>query len=632
MNENKKWNTDNAKLHYRITNWGLGLFDINTAGHVTVKADSSEVDLYELSQQLKQQGINLPVLVRFPHLLQKLLSTLSSEFNKAISNYAYPSNYVAAYPIKVNQQATVIQHFDDQTQWPIAFEVGSKAELIACLGSVENKTIICNGYKDKEYIRLALVGGLLGHEVIIVIESLLECQHVLELSNELHVVPVLGMRIRLSSIAEGNWQNTGGKRSKFGLTTNQALQLINKLYDNSAVEWMQMLHFHMGSQIPSLHDIQVGVVEGMRYFAELTRLGIKLSMLNVGGGLAVDYEGSNSNSYFSVDYSICDYANTVVKIINNICKEEHIKAPTIFTENGRVMTAYHAVLLTNVIKAENQELATSIENKHIASKQKASCLTSLVELSDKIQSALSSKNKLNVENSYSQLTSIFQDLEKKFSQGVMSLTEKAQAEAIYAILCQLLLRHEVDLSHTDNKQLEEMFIGKYFCNFSLFQSTPDVWGLGQIFPILPLHHLHIAPQQKVHIHDLTCDSDGQIDFYVEREGISPYLTLHELSSNEDYVLGFFLVGAYQEILGDLHNLFGDTNAVNIELKPDGGYHICEEEPGDTIEEILSYVHIDSKKIRKTWGKKLNQIEMSEKRKSIVLQVLEYSLQTNNYLN
>ncbi len=626
MYKKNNWTVEHAIRHYRVKNWGLGLVDINAAGNVAIKAHAGEIDLYQLTLALREHGISLPVLVRFPHILQELLSTLSQAFSDAIKHYDYQGNYIAAYPIKVNQQATVIEHFQQQAQWPIAFEVGSKAELLACLGITQSqRQIICNGYKDEAYIRLALIGGLLGHEVVIVLESLLEFQHVLRLADELKATPTLGMRIRLSAIAEGNWQNTGGKRSKFGLTSNKVLELVQELKHHHVTAWMQMLHFHMGSQIPALQHIRAGVVEGMRYFAELNELGVGLSQLNIGGGLGVDYEGNNSSSYFSINYSIEDYANTIIEVVNGICQEKDIQAPVIFSENGRVMTAYHAVLLTNVIDAEYQQMNVKVEGGCSTDPY----LKPLINLSKSITA--NAHGKKDIETYYDQLVEIMHDLGGKFSCGDISLIKKAQSEKLYNFICQQLLSHEKALSENNSSKLETIFIDKYFCNFSLFQSTPDVWGLDQIFPILPLHRLNEMPQQKVRLHDLTCDSDGQIDRYVEAEGICSYLSLHEYRPQEDYVLGLFLVGAYQEILGDLHNLFGDTNAVNIELKSDGGYQICEEEPGDTVEEVLSYVHIDVKKMRQNWLGKVEHMKISGKMKNLILQELEISLQASSYL-
>ena len=644
MSTPETWNIESAKSHYRIPGWGKGLFDVNAAGHVVTNTDSVQLDLYELSRQLRQQGIGLPVLVRFPNILQHLLDDLYTAFEQASLSCEYAGRYIAAYPVKVNQQASVIRYFHNQTQWPVAFEVGSKAELICCLGILRkpDQVIICNGYKDEVYIRLALIGGLLGNKVIIVLESLAEFQRVLKLSAQFNFQPTLGMRVRLSSIATGNWQNTGGERSKFGLTSNKVLQLVKQLKENKATKWMRMLHFHMGSQIPSIQHLRTGLQEGVRYFAELHELGIELDQLNVGGGLAVDYEGSSSNSYFSMNYSVRDYADAVIRTVNSVCQQKGIQAPTVFSENGRAMTAHHALLITNVIDAQYQRQHTPGDGIHSLKSQprlfgqktgRNRNLAALVDLSRRITSA-SEDARAHVDGSeiYAELIQVMQEVQHDFSTGDVVLEEKARAEELAQIIYGRLLEIGSDRRAEYLKDLEEKLIDKYFCNFSLFQSTPDIWGLSQIFPILPLHRLQEFPSRKARLHDLTCDSDGQIHHYVEDNAIRPYLSLHEFHSRQDYILGFFLIGAYQEILGDMHNLFGNTYAVNVEMNADGSHRICEQKPGNTIEEILSCIHVDSVDLRQTWREKLSRTGVSAKTGKLALQELETFLKSSNYLS
>jgi len=635
MSAKKTWSVEQAKHHYRIDGWGLQHFGINALGNVVAKVEDTELDLHELSKHLDENGVSLPVLVRFPQILQQSLSNLYSAFQQAIESNHYSGNYIAAYPIKVNQQATVIQHFNDQQQWPIAFEVGSKAELIACLGiNDQQQTIICNGYKDEAYIRLALLGCLLGHEIVIVIESLTEFEYVLKQSSDLNVQPQLGIRVRLSSIAKGNWQNTGGEHSKFGLTSNEVLALVKRLHEKNTLHWMQMLHFHMGSQIPCLQDIKLGMQEGMHYFAELSQQGVKFKLLNIGGGLAVDYEGSNSNAYFSMDYSLSDYAETVIKTVKSSCEKNSLVPPTIFSENGRAMAAYHAVLLTNVVDMEQPHLElTDDQEKLMNSVTLSPSLNLLKEYIKNIQStSLNENDAQKITQSYKELRKIVHIIEREFSQAELSLFEKAQAEKLASIAYREILKVKHALLDENRLRLEDKFIAKYFCNFSLFQSTPDIWGLQQIFPVMPLHRLDEYPAVKARIYDLTCDSDGRIDKYVEAGSIQPYLSLHEYNEQQDYVLGLFLVGAYQEILGDMHNLFGDTNAVNVVIKTDNSYQICDEEPGDTIAEILSYLHIDTGRMRQVWLERLSSNNVSGQDKDLVMGELEASLNVNSYLS
>ena len=634
MNIRKHWSVADAKVHYRVPNWGMGFFDINKVGHVSTKADDHELDLYALSQDLKDRGMEFPILLRFPHILQRMLDRLHSAFNKAMTSCGYAGDYVAAYPIKVNQQASVIQHFSRQNQHPVAFEVGSKAELIACLGFMQTQTIICNGYKDEAYIRLALTGCLLGHEVVIVLESLGELQHVLNLSAKINVQPVLGMRVRLSAVANGQWQNTGGKRSKFGLTAGQAIQLLQELKKNKALGWMRMLHFHMGSQIPSLQDIREGVEEGMRYFVQLHTLGVQLSQLNVGGGLAVDYEGSQSNSYFSRDYSLEEYADTIVRAVHIACLESKVPEPTIFTESGRAMTAHHAVLVTNMIDSGPWTEDAAEVNPDFA-QDSGTADGKLKELVDLCRDIRSNIGKPDRQADYSRIfTNLVQaarQIDQAFSRGDISLACKAYAEKITREAYRQLSRHKERLDAHCRHDLEENLLDKYFCNFSLFRSTPDIWGLNQLFPVLPLHRLDEAPTRQVRLHDLTCDSDGQIDRYIEADSIQSYLSLHALIPEQDYLVGIFLIGAYQEILGDLHNLFGDTLAVNVEVNADGSYQLGEQRQGDTTEKVLSYVHIDAAEIRQTWHARLTDMNMPKPLVKQAIHTLEIALQANSYL-
>lgn len=634
MSKQKKWNVATAKQHYRVNNWSAGHFDINSKGNAVVKIQNSELDLHALSNTLKNQGITLPTLVRFPQILQQSLNNLCAAFEQVIQTYNYAGEFVAAYPIKVNQQATVIQHFQQQTEWPMAFEVGSKAELIACYGTTHQPlSIICNGYKDESYIRLALLGHFLGHQVTIVLESLTEYKFVVKQCTQLNIKVHLGMRVRLSSIAIGNWQNTGGEYSKFGLSSNEVLSLISELKENNAIDSMKMLHFHMGSQIPRLKDIQSGVTEAMHYFTELSKIGVKLEQLNIGGGLAVDYEGGTSDRYFSMDYSLQDYADTIINTVKKSCDRHSLSVPDIFSENGRAMTAYHAVLLTNVIDVELKNIDSKNENEEfLESEFLNESLNKLIRLANKIKSSLQCPiNSESINEIYPKFEKAIEDIAQQFLCGEFALADKAMAEKISSYCYRELLDVKDYLDEEKKLAVQEKLVAKYFCNFSLFQSTPDIWGLQQIFPIMPVHRLHEHPEVKVRIYDLTCDSDGRIDSYVQNGGIKPYLSLHELQPHQEYVLGIFLVGAYQEILGDMHNLFGDTNAVNIVMNEDGSHQICDEEPGDTVAEILSYLHIDTGRMRQLWLERLTQQDVAAEVKKFVLEDLESSLRANSYL-
>jgi len=416
-----------------------------------------------------------------------------------------------------------------------------------------------------------------------------------------------------------------GEHSKFGLTSIEVLELVKKMQEQDVLAWMNMLHFHMGSQIPSLQDIKLGLVEGMHYFNQLTQYGVKFTYLNIGGGLAVDYEGSDSNTYFSMDYSIQDYASTVIQVVQEGCAKYDLSMPTIVSENGRAMTAHHAVLITDVIDAEYQHIDTEVSHETNLDEEESS--QELHLLHDYVQ-AIDDKS----EDCCHELNALVKKIESEFSSGNLSLSDKATADRLANYAYSKILNSRTDLTEQQRNNLEDKFTAKYFCNFSIFQSTPDVWGLEQIFPIMPLHFLDQCPEIKSRIYDLTCDSDGRIDTYVEGNALKPYISLHEIKSQQDYVLGVFLVGAYQEILGDMHNLFGDTNAVNILLCPDGSYQICDQEPGDTIAEILSYLHIDTGRMRQVWLDRLSRDEISGETRNLVIEALEQSLHANSYLN
>jgi len=588
---NKSWDIETAKSHYRIKNWGLQYFDINAEGHLEASTGNAKIDLYKLSKELKENNISLPVLV--------------------------------------------IDYFHKQNKRPIAFEVGSKAELICCLGiSEEKQTIICNGYKDQGYIRLALMGCLLGHDVIIVIENSSEVEHIASQSEELGVEPKLGMRIRLSSIAKGNWQNTGGENSKFGLVANESLTLLALLQEKNILPCMKMLHFHMGSQIPALDDIKAGITEGVHYFSELSKLGVRFEYLNVGGGLAVDYEGSGSENYFSMNYSVHAYAAVIIQAVSACCKNFNLGAPTIISENGRAMTAHHAVLITNVIDAEYQsdDLQQPLYDQAREGSNHSS-FTSLLSCIKKVEKKSNSASDLL--KLHDEIHIITVAIEQEFSMGKLSLIEKAEFDKMAKCAFWKILNSDALAAAGEHEEvlqsIAEKFVAKYFCNFSLFQSTPDIWGLRQIFPIVPLHRLDECPSVKSRIYDLTCDSDGRIDDYVEADSIQPYLSLHKIAKQQEYILGIFLVGAYQEILGDMHNLFGDTNAVNIRVDRGGSYEICDAEPGDTVAEILSYLHIDAGRMRQNWMQRLSSVAVPETKAKLVLNEFMRSLDENSYL-
>lgn len=606
------WSVDQARQTYCLEHWGEAYVDVNSQGHVLVRPyrdeSQAEIDLKKLVDEIEAQEIALPVLVRFQDILKDRINRLRDVFGQAFKQYDYQSGYTAVYPIKVNQQFSVVNEIIQHGGDHVGLEAGSKPELMAVLSlaKVGRHTIICNGYKDLEYIRLALMAKRLGYNIIIVLEKVSELTIVQQQAAELKVVPSLGLRLKLASMGKGKWQNTGGEKAKFGLTAEQILQLVDDLNKTDNLHWIELLHFHMGSQIANLEDIKTGLAEAAQYFQQLQQLGVRINTLDIGGGIGVDYEGRGSRSEFSVNYSLQDYASAVVAQFSLTCRENNLSLPHIITEAGRAMAAHHAVLITEVINAEqHDELLLNEPVSHASLVQRA---WSLFEEAD-------NENAVMV---FQQMSALFQQAQSSFLKNQITINDRAELEKIYLACCQKIKKF---LSHDDQQQqqlldeINEKLADKLVCNFSVFQSVPDIWGIGQIFPIVPLQRLDQYPDRRAIIQDLTCDSDGQIEQYVDQYGIETTLPVHKIETGEKYRLGIFMVGAYQEILGDMHNLFGDTNAVNVEFDNEGQLILSDIESGDSIRELLNYVHFETGHMMKTYkqtiaGAELNQHDAS----------------------
>ncbi|WP_455201734.1 biosynthetic arginine decarboxylase [Kaarinaea lacus] len=604
------WTSTNAKTLYNIQHWSGGYFDINKTGNLVVNPGRSQnsppIDMYKLVNDIRQTGLSMPCLVRFPHILRDRIEHLRSAFSNAITANNYKGTYKPVYPIKVNQEHSVVTELL-KTDNPVGLEAGSKPELMAvlALASETNGVIICNGYKDREYIRLALIGKALGHKLYIVLEKPSEVEIVIKEAKALQVAPSLGIRIRLDSIGVGKWQNTGGEKSKFGFSSSQALEAIHTLKKNKLLDNLELLHFHLGSQITNIEDIQKGMTECARYFIELHKAGAShLDTVDVGGGLGIDYEGTRSRSYFSMNYSIVDYANVVTGTLANIIGKQGIVHPRIITESGRAMVAHHAVLIVDVIETE----------------QLISASTGAPTNPDSAPVNELEKYLENLENGNCQILECFQDAKKtmeamkqQFNAGTVSLQEKACCEQKFFELCDEIRKrlNSEKKSHRETlDELNEKLADKYFCNFSLFQSLPDIWAIDQLFPIVPLHRLNEKPDKRGTIHDITCDSDGRIDLYVDEDGIEASLPLHSIQDCQPYYLGIFLVGAYQEILGDMHNLFGDTNSVNVELTANS-YSVSNPHHGDSIDYVLRHVHYDTDEFIAIYKSKLQAANLDD---------------------
>jgi arginine decarboxylase len=622
------WTLDRARELYNIANWNGGYFHINDRGRVCLRVpglpDHPGVDLFELARSLRESGqSSWPVLIRFQDILSDRVRRLRGAFDRAREETGFEGAYTAVYPIKVNQQRSVVERILGEGGDRVGLEAGSKPELMAVLAlSRPGGVIVCNGYKDREYLRLALIGNLLGHRVYIVIEKPSELDGVMEASRDLGVRPMLGMRVRLASIGKGKWQNTGGEKAKFGLSASQSLGLLERLREADMLDCMQLLHFHMGSQIANIRDIQAGMSEAGRFYAELRRLGADIRVVDAGGGLGVDYEGSRSRNDCSMNYSLQEYANNIVRSLVNTCRECDLPHPQIFTESGRALTAHHAVLVTNVIDTER---APDREGLAPPGDDEPLILQDMWHLYENPEGIAPTEV-------YHDLAHWLSEAQAMYTHGVLDLAQRARAETLYFATCRRLASDDaLRLPAEIRDEINEKLADKYFCNFSVFQSIPDVWAIDQIFPIMPLHRLEEPPTRRAVLQDLTCDSDGHVDRYVDSEGVETSLPLHPLREGEPYLLGIFLVGAYQEILGDLHNLFGDTDSINVVLEPGGGHRLEQPERGDTVDELLRYVHFDPEALAAAYRAKVAAAGLDEALGERVLAELEHGLSGYTYL-
>jgi arginine decarboxylase len=624
------WSIEDALQAYNFQHWSDGYFGINADGHVVARSLSDDshpgVDLYQLASAIHETGLSLPVLVRVTDILHDRVHQLNQAFMLAMDEREYLGSYTSVYPIKVNQQRTVVEHIVASETGNVGLEAGSKPELmvVLALADANGGTVICNGYKDREYVRLALIGRQLGYRIFIVIEKLSELRLVLEEAQELGIKPLLGVRLRLASIGKGKWQNTGGEKSKFGLSSAQVLEMVETLRAHDALDALQLIHCHMGSQLANIRDIQHGLAEISRYFVELSRTGANIQVIDVGGGLGIDYEGTRSRSFCSMNYSIQQYARDVVNAFCNICSEENLPHPDIITESGRAMTAHHAFLITNVI---DHEQPPSPEQLPEPGHDDPTIMQNMWD----IMQHISSRSALE---SYHDAAYWLSEAHSMFTHGVLSLDQRAQVENYYFAVCQRVLPM-LQASARSHREviddLNEKLANKYFINLSIFQSVPDVWAIDQIFPIIPLHRLNEKPTIRATLHDLTCDSDGAIDHYVDQQSVESTLQVHALKNNEPYLLGIFLVGAYQEILGDMHNLFGDTHSINLEFSPDGSYQLVEPEFGDNVDDVLSYVHYSPESLLTHYQEKIAAARITGKKRKKYLEELEAGLSGYTYL-
>lgn len=605
------WNIEKARALYNIEGWGAGFFAIDERGHVVVRPDKEhperQLSLYELANDLEEQGVQLPVLLRFSDILRSRIESLSERFQNAIKEFDYAGDYTTVYPIKVNQQRHVVEEIVQfGAKHGVGLECGSKPELQAVLGLSESTEhlIVCNGYKDDEFMRLALMGQKLGHQVFIVIEQLSEIDVLLAAAEELGVTPVAGIRIKLASTGYGRWKESGGEKSKFGLTAAQLVQAVDKLRAAGRLDIVKLIHFHLGSQITDIRYIKSGLQEVARFYAELRALGVDITHVDVGGGLGVDYDGSNSTSNASVNYSLQEYANDVIYTMGESCRDLGLPMPHLISESGRALTAHHALLLLKVIDVES---VAEVSVPELTDDDHALLHEMAEDYADVTRGKIKPRR---VKEIFHDATFDKERAQQLFVSGVLSLRGRAMAEQMYHATVNAIF----EIVAKDREEFEDILadldavqVDRYFCNFSLFQSLPDSWAIDQLFPIMPVHRLSEEPTRRGTLQDITCDSDGKIDRFVgEKEG-DPSLALHEWRDGEPYILGVFLTGAYQEILGDLHNLFGDTNAVHIRLAGTG-YEITDLVHGDTVTEVLNYVQFRASDLLQTFRRKVTQVK------------------------
>ena len=622
------WQSKDARAQYNTTLWGEGYVDVSDDGHLLVRPrrDERAVDLPALLGDLHAEGLELPVLLRFNNILHDRVDALTGAFTQVIKELDYGSSYTAVYPIKVNQQRSVVEQIVAHGGKRVGLEAGSKPELMAVLGLARpGSIIVCNGYKDRAYIRRALIGQQLGHTVHLVVEKPNELALVLDEAKRLKVTPNIGLRVRLASIGKGKWQNTGGEKSKFGLSAQQMLDAVTRLREAKCLTSLKLLHFHLGSQIANVGDIQRGMREAARYYVSLRELGADIEVLDVGGGLGVDYEGTRSRSDCSMNYSMHEYALNIVRTVQDACREAQCPEPRLISESGRALTAHHAVLITSVIDREAPSSGRIDEAPDSSAPmllQELHGLLAQLKLRGPLECLHDAANWLA-------------EAQTAYAHGVLSLPQRAQAEQLYYAVCraaQPLLDPKVRAHRVLQDELRDKLAEKYFCNLSFFQSLPDVWAIDQVFPILPLQRLNEAPDVRATLCDLTCDSDGRIDHYVDSGGIENSLALHSLRVGEPYLLGIFMVGAYQEILGDMHNLFGDTNAVNVVLDEDGGYHLEQPEHGDRTDELLRYVHLAPEALTQAYRRKLAATKLDAATRDAYFAELQAGLSGYTYLS
>ena len=592
----RKWTIEDSAELYNVKGWGLNYFSINEKGHMTVtpKEDGPSIDLKELMEELQVRDVSAPVLLRFPDILDNRIEKISNCFRAAADEYGYTAKNFIIYPIKVNQMRPVVEEIVGHgAKCNIGLEAGSKPELHAVLSiDIDNDAmIICNGYKDESYIELALLAQKMGRNIFIVVEKLNELKTVAAISKKLKIRPNIGIRIKLASSGSGKWEESGGDVSKFGVNSSELLEALDILDRNKLSDCLKFIHFHIGSQVTNIRKIKTALKEASQFYVQLRKMGYEINFVDIGGGLGVDYDGSRSaTSGNSMNYSIQEYVNDAVSSIVDVCEKNGLPQPNIITESGRALTAHHSVLIFEALASVSlpsfDENETIEEDSHELVKE-------LYELWENL-------NQPRLIETWHDALQIREDALGLFNLGLIDLATRAKIERLYWSIARDVYDMAISMKHAPDelKKISKLLPDKYFCNFSLFQSLPDSWAIDQIFPVVPISRLDEQPTKSATIQDITCDSDGKIDNFISTRNFSYHLPVHELSGKEPYYFGVFIVGAYQEILGDLHNLFGDTNAVHVKVKGDE-YVIDKIIEGETVADVLEYVQFNPKRMARS---------------------------------
>ena len=626
--ENTTWNYKKSREFYNIQAWGNGYFDVDKSGKITVKrakyiADKSVV-IADIITKVKTLDVTTPLILRFTDIIQSRALRIIKAFNDVRKKISYTGNYNLIYPIKVNQNKAVIDSFTNTKSASCGLEAGSKAELLAVLSSVKsnNTPIICNGYKDHEYIRTALIARKIGRNITIVIEKMQEANLIIELCQELDIEPLLGIRFRLALTLAGKWAHSGGEKSKFGLNTTQALDLINNLRQNNLLHCLHLLHCHQGSQIANVKDIEHYINELSMMYVQLHKLGVLIDVIDIGGGLAVDYEGSRTRSFNSTNYNLSEYAHTILSTVQRVAQTQNVPVPDVYSESGRAVTAHHAVFITNIVDVES---VVGEDVPEVKSKDE-----DLLELED----LLDSFNKLPINEIYSSAAIAVENIHNRFNAGDLSIEKRAIAEQLFSHI-KLKVIKKLNRSYRSHRELydilDEDLAKKIIANFSVFQSMPDIWAISQLLPVMPLSGLNHEPKMRAIIEDITCDSDGKIGQYMDYQGNEPSLKLPVYNSKHPYLLAVFLVGAYQEIMGNMHNLFGKVNTVDVILDGNGNYSIDKINPGFSNSDSLQQVGFDGETTLKILTKQLAKTKLGKKEQNKLLKELQDTLESHPYL-